>query len=176
MRCLVLGFVTGVLVLQNAATLPSFALLACCAIAALALLVLAKLHERRSARPLAAGAASASAGILLGYAWAALLAHHALAPTLAFEDEGRDLQVIGIVDSLPARFEQGTRFNFRVEHTLNPSARVPPLVALSWYAGKGHTGGSGAAPFAVLQPGQRWQLNVRLQRPHGNANPGVCAS
>jgi competence protein ComEC len=172
MRCLVLGFVTGVLVLQNAATLPSFALLACCAVAALALLVLAKLQGRRSDRPLAAGAASASAGILLGYAWAALLAHHALAPTLAFEDEGRDLQVIGIVDSLPARFEQGTRFNFRVEHTLNPSARVPPLVALSWYAGKGHTGGSGAAPFAVLQPGQRWQLNVRLQRPHGNANPG----
>jgi competence protein ComEC len=45
---------------------------------------------------------------------------------------------------------------------------VPPHVALSWYAGRY------GARQAVgdVQPGQRWQLTVRLQRPHGNANPG----
>jgi competence protein ComEC len=160
MRCLILGFVAGVLWLQNATTLPATWVLACCVAGALALLLAA----RRILRP----AANAAAGLLLGYAWAALLAQCALAPTLAAGDEGRDLQVIGIVDSLPARFEQGTRFNFRVERTLTPAATVPPQVALSWYADKD----SGAQPFADLQPGQRWQLTVRLQRPHGNANPG----
>jgi competence protein ComEC len=27
-----------------------------------------------------------------------------------------------------------------------------------------------------VQPGERWQLTVRLRRPHGNANPHVRAS
>jgi competence protein ComEC len=164
MRCLILGFAAGVLVLQNSATLPDYALLACCAVAALALLALA----RHAIRPAAKTAAAAVSGMLLGYAWAALLAQLALAPALAPGDEGRDLQVIGIVDSLPARFEQGIRFNLKVEQTLTPGTAVPPRVALSWYADRGND----AASLADLQPGQRWQLAVRLQRPHGNANPG----
>jgi len=163
MRSLILGIVTGTLCLQNAATLPGHTLLAGCAACALALLLTAA----RATRPILRAAANALAGILLGYAWAALLAHLALAPQLAHDGEGRDLQIVGIVDSLPARFEQGTRFNFRVEHTSSAQAAVPPLVALSWYAGS-----DGAGAFAGLQPGQRWQLTVRLQRPHGNANPG----
>jgi competence protein ComEC len=166
MRCLILGFAGGVLWLQNAATLPVHGVLACCVLAALALMFAA----RRAVRPAARGAGSALAGLLpgllLGYAWAALLAHLALAPRLAAADEGRDLQLIGIVDGLPARFEGGTRFNFRVEHALTAAATLPPLVALSWYAGRD------GAPLADVQPGQRWQLTVRLQRPHGNANPG----
>ena len=161
MRCLILGFAAGVLLLQNAATLPGLAPLACCVSAALALLVLARYALRH--------VASATAGILLGYAWAAFVAQLALAPSLAPAEEGRDLQLIGVVDSLPARFEQGIRFNLKVEHTLTPgAATVPPRVALSWYTANG----GGASPVAAVQPGQRWQLTVRLQRPHGNANPG----
>jgi competence protein ComEC len=162
MRCLILGFAGGVLWLQNAATLPAVGVLAGCVLVALALLFAA----RRAASPPLRSAGSAIAGLLLGYAWAALLAQLALAPQLAAADEGRDLQLIGIVDSLPARFEGGTRFNLRVEHVLTAAATVPPLVALSWYAGRD------GAPLADVQPGQRWQLTVRLQRPHGNANPG----
>jgi competence protein ComEC len=157
MRCLILGFVAGVCWLQNAASLPAWPVLLGCACAALALLVFA----RGAVRAVIAGA-------LLGYAWAALLAQLALAPALAASDEGRDISIVGIVDSLPARFEQGTRFNFRVEQTLTPGARVPPRVALSWYAAADGM----AQPDGGLQPGQRWQLGVRLQRPHGNANPG----
>jgi competence protein ComEC len=157
MRCLILGFVAGVLWLQNAATLPAYALLAGCAATAFALLILARGAVR-----------AAIAGALLGSAWAALLAHLALAPSLAAGDEGRDLVVVGVVDSLPARFEQGTRFNFRVERVLEPGTSVPPRVALSWYA----PAGTAMRPEDEPQPGQRWQLNVRLQRPHGNANPG----
>jgi competence protein ComEC len=168
MRCLILGFAAGVLCLQNAATLPACTPLACCAVGALALLALARHAIRPAAGAIAAAAATAVGGMLLGYAWAALLAQLALAPALAPSDEGRDLQVIGIVDSLPARFEQGIRFNLKVEQTLTPGATVPPRIALSWYADRGND----AAPFADVQPGQRWQLSVRLQRPHGNANPG----
>ena len=169
MRCLVLGFAAGVLWLQNAATLPGGVLAACCGAAALALLAFALVSARRAParRPLR-HTARAAAGILLGYAWAALLAQLALAPALAAADEGRDLQVVGIVDSLPARFEQGIRFNFKVEQTLTPGTVVPPRVALSWYADRG----GGGDAVSDLQPGQRWQLTVRLQRPHGNANPG----
>ena len=165
MRCLILGFAAGILVLQNAATLPPSWLQLCCAAAALALLVAA---GRATRTPAIRHSATAAAGLLLGYAWAALLAQLALAPALATADEGRDLQVVGIVDSLPARFEQGIRFNLKVEQTLTPGAAVPPRVALSWYADKD----SDAGPAAGVQPGQRWQLRVRLQRPHGNANPG----
>ncbi len=92
----------------------------------------------------------------------------ALAPALEPRDEGRDLRIVGIVETLPYRFDQGVRFDFHVERTLDAGVRVPPHVALSWYAGL-----HGARQtVGDVQPGQRWQFTVRLQRPHGNANPG----
>jgi competence protein ComEC len=112
--------------------------------------------------------AASAAGLLLGYAWAALLAHHALAQQLAPTDEGRDITVIGIVDSLPYRFEQGLRFNLLVERTETPGTTVPPRIALSWYADRRNEDNKPQ----TLMPGERWRLTVRLQRPHGNANPG----
>jgi len=159
MRSLILGFTAGVVWLQNAASLPAWPLLLACVAAALALPALAKGVIRITAK--------IAAGSLLGYTWAALLAQLALAPALAVGDEGRDLAIVGIVDSLPARFEQGVRFNFSVEKSLTPGVTVPPKIALSWYAGADGARGSDAE----VRPGQRWQLTVRLQRPHGNANP-----
>jgi len=156
MRAFILGFTAGVLYLQQAAALPQWTALLACAAAAAALFLLPRYRT----------AARWVSGILLGYAWAALAAHMALAPALSAADEGRDLDIVGIVDSLPARSEQGTRFNFLVERSLTQDARVPPRIALSWYAG------ADGAQAADIQPGQRWRLAVRLQRPHGNANPG----
>jgi len=89
-----------------------------------------------------------------------------MAPQLALADEGRDITVTGTIASLPYRFEQGVRFNFAVEHA--GDASVPPLVALSWYSG---FRGEASTMVGDVQPGERWQLTVRLQRPHGNANP-----
>ncbi|WP_198115305.1 DNA internalization-related competence protein ComEC/Rec2 [Massilia rhizosphaerae] len=165
MRSFILGFVTGVTCLQTAAALPSTNRMAACVAAAMLLVLTCARTLRHPAARIAAGAA---AGLLAGFAWAALLAQTALAPSLAPRDEGRDLQVVGIVETLPYRFEQGVRFNFHVERSLDAGVRVPPHVALSWYAGRY------GARQAVgdVQPGQRWQLTVRLQRPHGNANPG----
>jgi competence protein ComEC len=163
MRCAILGLTAGVLALQTSAMLPSTAVMLACAACALGCAALA-----RQGKGAAAGSAAAAAGILLGYAWSALLAHHILAHELSAADEGRDLTVIGVVDSLPYRFEQGLRFNLLVERTLTPGTSVPPRVALSWYAGRNDE----ASLPDNLAPGERWRLTVRLQRPHGNANPG----
>jgi competence protein ComEC len=173
MRCAILAFTTGVLALQTAAALPSTPAMLACAACALLCLVLTRHLRRHWAASVcgtrfAASCATSSAALLLGYTWAALLAQHALTPGLSPADEGRDLTVIGVVDSLPYRFEQGLRFNLQVEPTETPNATVPPRIALSWYADRR---GKATLPDTVT-PGERWRLTVRLQRPHGNANPG----
>ncbi|MES2016733.1 MAG: DNA internalization-related competence protein ComEC/Rec2 [Pseudomonadota bacterium] len=155
MRCAILGFAAGASVLQMQSTLPDNAIL----FAFLAMgLLLALLRK---------AVCTALAGLLLGFAWAALLATLALAPQLPRELEGRDLALTGTIDSLPYQFDGGVRFNFAVESTGDARIVIPPRVSLAWYNGfKGthqHVGD--------VQPGERWQLTVRLQRPHGNANP-----
>jgi competence protein ComEC len=159
MRCAILGFTAGILALQTAAALPSPMIMCACLAGAVAAIVLGRRYK---------GVAATGAGLLLGYAWAAFLAHQALAPQLVAADEGRDLTVTGIVDSLPYRFEQGLRFNLLVERTETPGTTVPPRIALSWYADRRNDDDK---PQTLL-PGERWRLTVRLQRPHGNANPG----
>ena len=162
MRCAILGFAGGAAYLQTLAALPGRTAMAGCV--ALALLLLLAL--RGPVRGLAAGA-------LLGFAWAALIATVALAPQLAREDEGRDVTLVGTIDSLPYRFEQGVRFNFAVEQVVNSTMLVPPRVSLAWYAGfrAGAQQVGAVSEVGAVQPGERWQLTVRLQRPHGNANP-----
>lgn len=155
MRCLILGFVAGAAFLQTRASLPADALIAALAAAGALMLLL-----RRP--PL-----SMLGGALLGFCWAAYLAHLTLAPSLSKEDEGRDLTLVGVVDSLPYTFDQGVRFHFKVERSYGASSPVPPRVALAWYTGFRDS----AAPVGDVQPGERWRLTVRLQRPHGNANP-----
>jgi competence protein ComEC len=157
MRCALLGFAAGAALLQTCASLPGPGLMAA-GVATALVLVLALRGPVRAA----------VAGLLLGVGWAALCAHLALRPELAKSDEGRDVTVVGIVDNLPYRFEQGVRFNFAVERVLAPAGMtVPPRIALSWYAGV-----RGAGQPGEVRPGERWRLTVRLQRPHGNANPG----
>ena len=72
----------------------------------------------------------------------------------------------GFGADLPHEFDGGTRFNLRVERVLSPDATVPQRIAVSWYGQ--HAATDSQTP---VQPGERWQLVVRLQRPHGNANP-----
>ena len=167
MRCAILGFVGGAAGLQTLAVLPGQAAQIVCAVLAIVLLLALR-------GPLRA----AVAGGLLGFSWAALIATAALAPQLARDDEGRDVTLIGTIDSLPYRFDQGVRFNFKVEQVVARAMAVPPRVALAWYGGfrsapkqAGAQSGGAAEQVGAVQPGERWQLTVRLQRPHGNANP-----
>ena len=155
MRCLILGFVAGAALLQTRGWLPDDVVVAALAGVGVFLLLL-----RRA--PL-----SALGGGLLGFCWAAYLAQLALAPSLSKEDEGRDLTLVGVVDSLPYTFDQGVRFHFKVQEARGARSPVPPRIALAWYSGFRDS----VQQVGEVQPGERWQLTVRLQRPHGNANP-----
>ena len=100
-----------------------------------------------------------------GFLWAGACAHVRMADWLAPELEGRDLEVVGVVSSLPARLERGVRFEFEVETAPN-GERLPKKLLLSWYQEE-HP-----APLQLeVHPGERWLLTVRLRRPHGNVNP-----
>lgn len=110
------------------------------------------------------------AGFVFGFVWAALFAHSYLRQELAPEWEGRDVTVIGTIDSLPSYFDTGARFNFSVEKVMaqgGESPAIPLHLALAWY----RNGDQGQAPQPQLAAGARWQLTVRLKRPHGSANP-----
>ncbi len=83
---------------------------------------------------------------------------------------GRNLQVTGLVESLPDRTERGQRFLFRVE-SAKGGFHVPELIQLSvWQKNSDGEPLENGVPANVL-PGERWTLTVRLKRPHGLANP-----
>ncbi|HJV88280.1 MAG TPA: ComEC/Rec2 family competence protein [Noviherbaspirillum sp.] len=172
MRSIAIGFVAGAALLQHQAALPSSVLLALMLV--LAILVALRMGDIRKTAlhiPL-----FVSCGLLAGFAWSGLFAQHYLAHSLPKEWEGRDVTVIGTVDSLSYRFEQGVRFNFAVERIVGPEGQtpvVPPRLALSWYSAFHSDDLQGVGD---VQPGERWQLTVRLRRPHGNANPDVRVS
>ena len=101
--------------------------------------------------------------VLLGIAWSAWMAASRLSDHLPQQWEGKDIQVTGVVASLPQSFERGVRAVIEVEDIETPLAIVPRRVRVSWY----HS--SGIEPQWMA--GQRWRLTLRLKRPHGNANP-----
>lgn len=102
--------------------------------------------------------------LALGFLWAAFNAHWRLANELPEAWESRDIVVIGVIAKLPEITRQGTRFQFDIEKIQTEGAYVPHHILITWY--QQHK------PITV-QPGERWQLVVRLKRPHGNANPYV---
>jgi competence protein ComEC len=108
-----------------------------------------------------------------GAGWAGARALWRLGDALPPVLEGRDLQVTGVVASLPKADPSGTRFLFEVEAAqLDGSpVHIPGLLALGWYR-QWHDEATLAGPRDELRAGQRWQLRVRLKRPHGSLNPG----
>lgn len=109
----------------------------------------------------------------LGFAAAGGRAALRLADALDPALEGRDLQVVGTVASLPQRGPSGLRFRLDVESGATPQGepvRLPPSLSLGWYTGW-HEDAVATAPQAGLRAGQRWRFTVRLRQPHGNRNP-----
>ncbi len=87
--------------------------------------------------------------------WASSILQHRLPHAL----EGRDLQVTGTVVSLPRQDLILQQFKFRTDRRAeNFSERT---ILLNYY---GDTS---------IAPGQHWQFLVRLNRPHGLANPAT---
>ena len=166
MRLVILAFVTGVIWLQQQAVLPDLAwawglpLLA----SAWGLPVSGRWRQVRRVALLVLWFA-------LGFFYAAMLAQQRLADSLPLTWEGVDVSVVGVVASLPVVTERGQRFEFDVERVLTPGAEVPKHVQLSTYL----TDFNGKALVGALsvKAAQRWQLTVRLRRPHANQNPHV---
>ncbi|MDL2338644.1 MAG: DNA internalization-related competence protein ComEC/Rec2 [Pseudomonadota bacterium] len=95
-----------------------------------------------------------------------------LAETLPASIEGQDLQITGVVASLPQRSSSGLRFRFEVDPSMQGGqpVTVPSIVSIGWYHGF-HEDATLSAPQLELRAGQRWQFTVRLRRPHGLSNP-----
>lgn len=104
-----------------------------------------------------------------GYFWAAGKAYWRLADDLPEEWQGRDVRITGFVSSLPRYDSRKVGFQFDVEHVITPNAHVPKHISLSWYNSKANH--RDIRPPPAISPGERWQLTVRLKRPHGTANP-----
>lgn len=152
-----LSFVGGVALAQVQPELPPLPTAAALAAAAGAAFV----AGLRSRRRRAAGWLLPIGAMALGFAYTVLLAGARLADELAHEHEGRDVRIVGVVSSLPARDAAFTRFEFVVERVETPVVHVPRRVSLAWYARD-----------VAVRPAERWALTVRLRRPHGTLNPG----
>ncbi|OWW22415.1 DNA internalization-related competence protein ComEC/Rec2 [Noviherbaspirillum denitrificans] len=171
MRSLILGFVAGAALLQNQAALPAAGWL----LALLLFSLFVPLLARRWRQPVARGVLLMSAGAAIGFSWAGLFAQQYLSAELPKAWEGRDITLVGTIDSLPYYFEQGVRFNFAVERIVAADTQegealpaLPGRLSLSWYS---TFRAEELQAVGKVRPGERWQLTVRLRRPHGNANP-----
>jgi len=112
--------------------------------------------------------------IALGFLYSVFIAHGKLENQLSAKLEGKDLLIHGIITSLPDRAADHSRFIFtssdyselsqlKKQVSVAAADKKPFIhrLRLSWYK---------TAP--ELHVGQRWQLLVRLKRPHGFSNPG----
>jgi competence protein ComEC len=145
-----LAFLTGVLAVQALPSLPPI-----WSDASLAIVAIVALRQRRL-RLIAIAA--------LGFAWCALRAHVALDARLPEALEGRDLDLVGVVDALPIAKPEGIRATFHVERASLDGAEIPLRgdIRIAWYD----------AEPGTFDACTRWQLHVRLKRPRGLVNPG----
>ena len=167
-------FACGVLMLQTQANLVAIANAAWIAMplfAAVAAVWCVRISIGVRAR-LATGIATASVGLALfaaGFFYADWRAQGRLADELPAAWEGRDIELVGIVDELPQPTDRGTRFALAVERIITADAVVPSRLSLAWYAGRPDDAAAEMVP--PLHAGERWNLMVRLKRPHGTVNP-----
>ena len=100
--------------------------------------------------------------VALAFAWSALRGQWAMDARLPSEWEGRDFEVVGVVDELPQRREDASRFVLRIESAAlaGEAVSLAGLARLSWYS----------KDVPEIAPCSRWQMRVRLKRPRGLVN------
>lgn len=172
MRLGLIGFVAGCVALQMQAALPPVWQPLC--VLVLCLSLAAVMRRRPALFPVLLVASTVAAG----FGWSDWRAQQRMAVALSPAWEGKDIIAAGVVAELPQTGDEATRFLFHIESS-NAGDAVPPRVRLSWYGTQnwGNVGEEGAkadrrAGIPDLQPGQRWQLTLRLKRPHSLTNPG----
>lgn len=117
-------------------------------------------------------AARLPAAFLLGVCWLLLFARNNLDLRWEAPQEASDVWVHGTVNSLVQPLPRGRRLQLRVDALCDDEALagctfgVPPqgrfTARLTLYQNQ-----------LQPQPGERWQLRVRLRPPRGSANPGA---
>ncbi len=182
-----LMFVFGAWCVQQLAQLPSVYWLLC-ALAVLLAIFLSQYHPRFSrylyrptlSKRLLYRCLAGLAACLLGFCWASGFALLRMSDELPHAWEQKNIQLIGVVASVPELTARGVRFKFDVEKTITKDAVVPRHISLNQYGAYQSFGNQSSqkpiaeAPSKVLsqfKAGERWQLLVRLKRPHGTANP-----
>jgi competence protein ComEC len=108
----------------------------------------------------------------LAYGWAGERAALRLSLELPAQLEGQEMEVVGVVASLPQRSANGLRFQFDVEQARRAGqpVTVPERLALGWYGGF-HQEAVLSPAQRALRAGQRWRFTLTLRRPHGLLNP-----
>ncbi|MCF8178977.1 MAG: DNA internalization-related competence protein ComEC/Rec2 [Sulfuritalea sp.] len=177
MRIFVLGFVGGIWLLQQSAALPTAPWLV--GLGSGVLLVLGLRSRMRKTYALLSHGATpvavrsimvalvAVTGIASGFIYAASFAYQRLAEELPTTVEGQDIELTGVVSTLPQTLERGIRFGFDVE---SAAVDVPRHISLAWYWGRTDIDDDVTRQIPV-RVGERWHFIVRLKRPHGNLNP-----
>jgi competence protein ComEC len=166
---IILAAALGVWALQQLAVLPAQALWVCL-LSSLAFFVFAiKFKKHRWQQP-----ALCVLALLIGVSYAASRAEHRLSEQLSPDWETEEISLTGVIDELPQLDLHSARFRFAVEQVHSPKARVPQHIALSWsnplrFINEAKTEQLRTVP--ALQVGERWQLKVRLHRPHASQNP-----
>lgn len=179
-----LGFVVGAWWLQQQASLPAYWALASILLALSVCLYLSAMPSLKRlllichlppalTQTLIKPLIYTLLAVLIGFSWAALQAHYRLSESLPNEWEQKKITLIGVVASLPEVTERGQRFQFDVEQVLTPQAIVPSHISLNYYAPYVDPKITVVKPInaPLFHAGERWQLTVRLKRPHGSYNP-----
>ncbi|MCG8507189.1 MAG: DUF4131 domain-containing protein, partial [Sphingomonadales bacterium] len=95
----------------------------------------------------------------LGCLWHGQWAEQRLRDRLPQSLAGTDMLVQGVISDLPQQRDELWRFAFDIHWS--DAGFAPRRVLLSYYGEE------------MPRAGQRWQWRIRLQAPHGFANPGA---
>lgn len=173
MQWLVIGFVAGVCLLQQQASLPTLSLFAPAIL--LGVLIFGVLRHI-GARPFYQAVSLLILSSLFGFFYAATWATVRLNDALPAHWQQRNIEVIGVIATMPNTHEKGMRFQFDVEQVITLDAIVPSHISLNSYypqawrqPGKPSLERQGEEH--QFEAGQRWRMFVRLKRPHTTINP-----
>lgn len=98
-------------------------------------------------------------GLVLGFGWCLCYSLSIASWSLPFELENKNITITGYVASLPEVKDKYLRFSFATQTVANKKQHA--RVELTW-----------SSNYSPLKVGDKWQLGVRLKRPHGSMNPG----
>ena len=181
MMRLALAFVFGVFLLQQQPMLPSFywallpvgTLIFYLALPYLSSVGVRFFHVKYRNVPPARSTLVVITAFLLGFFWAAIFAWFRMSDELPYQLQNKTITLVGVVASSVEHLERGERFRFDVERVLTQNAKVPRHISLSYYPPErqGFNADEVTAKSTKFRVGERWQVVVKLKRPHGTQNP-----